>query len=545
MRTIYVAFLLGVLSSTLLVPSHFVNAQDESDRQARLKAIRTFVQLIETSKTDLQDSTSLFVDNSKDELIKQVKEIREKVADAGNVEINVKSETDVEVNFTVGGKLVPVLFSLTEKQPYQVKSVSIGELDDSETQSESMPNRNWDDLVEYCDAFGESGFSGAILVVRDGEPFYQRTFGMANREKEIPNANDTVFAIGSAPIDFTHAGILLLRDREKLKLDDPITKFFEKVPEDKQSITIQHLMTGQSGLPDFHDIPSDPNPDHFWIDREEAVRRIMAQDLLFEPGTSEKHSHSAWGLLAAIIEVVSEQTYPEFTTSELFKPAGMTSTGFFGDPQFEDRQAIGYGLRKSSDPNSPANWGPTSWLVMGSGGQVSTLNDMWRWSQALKSGKILSEESEADYWSSHDGVSADGDMFGFEFMHSHDPNQLFMVISNAVDSQSSRREFSQFAEGLHRIVTPRNVRGRYSLGVLLGVTDEGRIEITELVSGGAAEQSGLKSGDVLTSVNGTELDENVGDVLQKLLQSGEPMTFEVIRANGSTESVKVTPKENK
>ncbi len=62
-----------------------------------------------------------------------------------------------------------------------------------------------------------------------------------------------MFAIGSAPIDFTHAALLVLRDEGKLSFDDPITNYFNNVPVDKQSITIQHLMSGQSGLRDFHD----------------------------------------------------------------------------------------------------------------------------------------------------------------------------------------------------------------------------------------------------------------------------------------------------
>lgn len=83
---------------------------------------------------------------------------------------------------------------------------------------------------------------------------------------------DTILAIGSTPIDFTKAGILLLAERGKLSLDDPITKYFDKVPDEKKAITLKHLMTGRSGLQDFHDVPEDRDPDHGWIDRAEAVK---------------------------------------------------------------------------------------------------------------------------------------------------------------------------------------------------------------------------------------------------------------------------------
>ena len=194
-----------------------------------------------------------------------------------------------------------------------------------------------------------------------------------------------------------------------------------------KSITIRHLMTGRSGLPDFHDIPSDDNPDHTWIDRDEAVKRIFAQKLLFAPGEGPRHSHSAWGMLAAIIEVVSGQSYPQFTKERLFEPAGMKDTGFFGDQIPEDRIAVGYGFKKSSEPNSPPNWGKTSWLVMGSGGQVSTLSDMLRWETIMKSGEILSPESKKLYLGGGDGdraIHASRDASVLDADHSHDCSGL-------------------------------------------------------------------------------------------------------------------------
>ena len=77
-------------------------------------------------------------------------------------------------------------------------------------------------------------------------------------------------------------------------------------------MTIQHLFSGQSGLPDFFDTEEDWDPDLGWVDRETAVQRMLSQELLFEPGTDRSHSHGAFGLLAAIVEIVSGQTYYDF-----------------------------------------------------------------------------------------------------------------------------------------------------------------------------------------------------------------------------------------
>ncbi len=172
---------------------------------------------------------------------------------------------------------------------------------------------SWETLPAWLEAQAAAGFTGAVLVVRDGEVVVDRGYGPANRELGLPITPETIFATGSQPIDFTHAGILWLAQHGKLRLEDPITRYFEDVPADKRGITLEHLMTGGSGLADFHDVPSDRDPDHWWIDRDEAMRRIFAQELLFAPGEGDEHSHSAWGVLAAVVEIASGERYQDFT----------------------------------------------------------------------------------------------------------------------------------------------------------------------------------------------------------------------------------------
>ena len=127
----------------------------------------------------------------------------------------------------------------------------------------------------------------------------------------------------------------------------------------------------------------------------------------------------------------------------------MKDTGFFGEALPEHRVAVGYGFQQSSDPNSPPNWGRTSWLVMGSGGQTSTLRDIARWEIAIRRGKLLSPESTKLYLASSSGVASDGDMFGFEFMHSKNPDAMFLLISNAIDSRDKRARFDQLGRALY------------------------------------------------------------------------------------------------
>ncbi len=398
----------------------------------------------------------------------------------------------------------------------------------------------WETLTARLSCEAERGFSGAVLVVREGRVVLNEGYGFANREKKIRNTPETIFAIGSTPIDFTKAGILLLAERGRLSLTDPITKFFDKVPGDKKAITIDHLMTGGSGLRDFHDLPGDRDPDHAWIDRDEAVRRILAQDLLFAPGKGNRHSHSAWGLLAAVIEIVSGKSYQEFTRKNLFAPAGMKDTGFNGDPVPEGRLAIGYGPVSDGETNAPPYWGPASWLVLGSGGQISTTGDMLRWHEALRAGKILSPSSLDRYFDAPGAVLTGGDQYGYFIVYTQGIGSMLILISNTDDPREPMNR--TLARDLAALVN-RDHRPPWTMGIQLGIeamNDQVQVTIEMVLPGGAGEKAGLRAGDVLVSANGRPLAPDPLAVIDPLLRTGDPIRLEIDRA-GDRRTIMVTP----
>jgi len=410
------------------------------------------------------------------------------------------------------------------------------------------PELTWESLEARLAAEAAAGFSGALLVVREGEIVLEAGYGLAHRERGVACTPDTIFAIGSTPIDFTKAALWLLIEDGKLALDEPLPRFFDGVPEDKRAITVEHLMTGRSGLRDFHDLPGDRDPDHHWIDRAEAVRRILAQELLFAPGQGEEHSHSAWGLLAAMIEIRSGQSYPAFTRARLFGPAGMRDTGFFGEEVAPERLALGYGPRSDGEVNAPPYWGPTSWLVMGSGGMTSTLRDMHRWLRALRGGKLLGPESLARYWSPPGALLAGGDAYGFEILYTEGPDDYFILLSNQ-NVRPHRQAFERLGQDLFQLVLGE-ARPPYSLGVELAVearAGEGGAEskvvlVRRVLPGSAAEEGGLRAGDVLLAAGGTPLAPDLWAVLDGYLRSGARIVFTVERA-GTRSEVEVRPRK--
>lgn len=157
-------------------------------------------------------------------------------------------------------------------------------------------------LDEYLSRLEALGYSGGLAVVKGGETVLLKGYGQADREKGVPMRPDSVFNLGSITKPFTAAAILRLQELGTLKTSDPISRFFDGVPEDKAGITLEHLLTHSSGLEsDFS--PTDYEP----TTREEYVRRALASKLLFAPGQGYEYANAGYSLLAAVVERTTGQ----------------------------------------------------------------------------------------------------------------------------------------------------------------------------------------------------------------------------------------------
>ena len=471
-------------------------------------------------------------------LLDQLRRIRSACAGAGGVLWEPAGDDGLRIRFLKDERETTLLLRLQSGPPHQITALELEGSREVRERAPAIPPFTWENLAQRLDEEARAGFSGTVLVVHDGRIVLHQGYGLADRERGIPITTETIFAIGSVPIDFTKAAILKLVDLGRLRLADPITRFLSEVPADKRAISLDQLMTGRSGLPDFHHIAGvDADYDLSWIDRETAIRRILSQDLLFPPGAGEAHSHSAWVLLAAIVELVSGQPYGDFLREHFFVPAGMTRTGLHEDAAGlpDEAFAAGYEGRPAGKRNIPKYWGPTSWLVMGSGGMQSCPLDLYKWLEAIRSGKLLSIESAARYWSG--GVLAGGDDRGFFCLYTEGPGSLMILCSNAhagggdLPSQVGRR-LVELVRG--------EARPRYSLGIQMEPDPERGITVRAVVPGSAAERDGLLAGDRLLAANGRELHGPPLEILAPFLQTGEPIIFEIDRG-GTRMQVTVRP----
>jgi CubicO group peptidase (beta-lactamase class C family) len=250
----------------------------------------------------------------------------------------------------------------------------------------------------YLSGLAENGFSGVVLVAQDGKISFAKGYGLADRERRIPFTTETVFDVGSITKQFTAAAILKLEMQGRLRVTDPLPRFFRSgVPDDKKGITLHHLLTHSAG---FADVLGD---DYERVTRDEFVSKAFASKLRSVAGKSYHYSNVGYSILGAIVELVAGQTYERFLHDNLFKPAGMLKTGYV-IPKW-DRDELARGYRRNKDWGTPTDqpWaadGPY-WHLRANGGLLSTAGDLERWHRALLDEKVLSKAAMAKYQTPH------------------------------------------------------------------------------------------------------------------------------------------------
>lgn len=234
-----------------------------------------------------------------------------------------------------------------------------------------------------------NGFSGAVLIAKNGEIILNKGYGFANRAENKHNTPKTIFSTGSVTKQFTATAILKLAELNKLKLTDAISTFFDELPDDKKDITIHQLLTHSAGL-----VGNIGDGDYDYTSTKDFFKTLFATKLRYQPGAKHRYSNVSYSILARIIELASGQDYESFLQQYMFNPAGMKQTGYL-KPQWDTNTfAHGY-VRGVTDWGAMIprfqKAGKISWSLKGNGGIQSTQEDMFKWYNALKSNTILSK----------------------------------------------------------------------------------------------------------------------------------------------------------
>lgn len=233
-------------------------------------------------------------------------------------------------------------------------------------------------------------FNGSILMMQNGKAIYKNSFGMADREWNIPNTADTKFRIGSVTKQFTAACILLLAEQGKLSVDDKLSKYIPDYPKG-DSITIHMLLNHTSGIKNYTDLPE------FWpkailpLSTDSMIALFKNKPLDFSPGTKWNYSNSGYFLLGVIVEKVSGKKFTVYLEENIIQKAGLKNTGIDRLDSVLAFRAKGYGK------NRQGVWQQAMYISMegpySAGAMVSTVEDLYLWTKVLHNNQVLSAAS--------------------------------------------------------------------------------------------------------------------------------------------------------
>jgi CubicO group peptidase (beta-lactamase class C family) len=248
-------------------------------------------------------------------------------------------------------------------------------------------------IDEYINGEVKAGhFIGTILIARDGKVLTSKGYGMANVADDVPNTPQTKFRIGSLTKQFTAMAILILQERRKLSVQDSICKYLPRCPETWRSITIHHLLTHTSGLPDYTYTVNLTEEERAYSPVTRDMDRLRTGSLEFTPGTKFSYCNSGYVLLGHIIEKVSGESYGDFVRENIFEPLKMVNTGYDYNGLILKHRAVGYSLREDTLVTAPF---VDMSVAFAAGGLYSTVGDLYLWDQALYTEKLVSKKSLA------------------------------------------------------------------------------------------------------------------------------------------------------
>lgn len=225
----------------------------------------------------------------------------------------------------------------------------------------------------------------AVGVSLNGQPVFEKAFGLAEMEHNVPNTPQTIFESGSVAKQFTAAALVLLQQDGKLKIDDPVRKYIPELPDYGKPLTIRHILTHTAGLRDWGSVMelTGAGRGNRVVTQPVALDVIYRQKALdFEPGEEYSYSNSGYQLAAEVVERVSGKKFGEFVGERIFKPLGMTNSSWRDDyRRLVPRRAQAY---SKSRPNAPWMLNMPIMNVVGNGGMLTTVGDWLKWNAALE-----------------------------------------------------------------------------------------------------------------------------------------------------------------
>lgn len=230
----------------------------------------------------------------------------------------------------------------------------------------------------------------ALGLFQDDEPIFNRGYGFANLEHQVPVTPDTVFSIASVTKLFTGTAVFQLIEQGKLNLTDPIGDYLPNLPEAWRPIQLHHLLAHQSGIKSYTEVPDYWEMTRLDKSHEQVLALVADLQLQFAPGERYAYDNTGYYLLGLLIEAVSERPYGDFLQEHIFVSLGMTRTRINDPYAVVPGRAAGYsvhdGQLRKAEFYSASN-------TFSAGVLLSTVNDLARFGATLYTDKLLNATS--------------------------------------------------------------------------------------------------------------------------------------------------------
>ena len=256
-----------------------------------------------------------------------------------------------------------------------------------------MKQKSIDDIMSAYQSSDKPGAS--VLVFKDDKIIFKKGYGVSNVSTQEKITQNTNFRLASVTKQFTAMSILLLVQKGRLKLEDPLKKYFPSFPVYGKDIKIKHLLTHTSGLMDYEDLIP---PKQVMQLHDTNCLQLMykANGLYFTPGAQYKYSNTGYAILALVVEKISGQDYGVFLKENIFKPLKMKySVAFEEGKSTIPNRAFGYSIDNGSWVETDQSL--TS-AVLGDGGIYTNTIEMTQWIKALWDYKLLGSEMQIQSW---------------------------------------------------------------------------------------------------------------------------------------------------
>lgn len=255
-------------------------------------------------------------------------------------------------------------------------------------------------LTEKIDKFMTEKYpanqpGAAILVAKDNKVILRKGYGLAIMNPDKPVTPDMVFRIGSITKQFTSTAILKLAEQGKIDLKADIKTYLPQFTTPGKTVTVEQLLNHTSGIKSYTSLPDAMSKKGLYISPADMVNIIQGQPSDFSPNDQWSYNNSGYFLLGVIIEKVSGMTYGEYVAKNLFKPAGMKSS-FTDDSNLPVNTTKGYQKSGSTEFIVSDYVHPS--IPYSAGAIFSTVDDLWKWNQAIFNYKLVKKESLEKAW---------------------------------------------------------------------------------------------------------------------------------------------------